>query len=129
MIEKKIKLPSNRNFGYVFCLVFLLISVWPILDNGQIRIWSSIITILFFILGSINSNLLTPLNKLWFKFGIFLGKIISPIVMMIIFFGIVTPIGLIMKLLKKDILNLKFNSNSSYWIKRINKKTSMKQRF
>ena len=129
MIEKKIKLPSNRNFGYVFCLVFLLISVWPILDNGQIRIWSSIITILFFILGSINSNLLTPLNKLWFKFGIFLGKIISPIVMMIIFYGIVTPIGLIMKLLKKDILNLKFNSNSSYWIKRINKKTSMKQRF
>tara|TARA_B100000131_G_scaffold304054_1_gene328684 strand:+ start:1358 stop:1747 length:390 start_codon:yes stop_codon:yes gene_type:complete len=129
VIEKKIKLPSNRNFGYVFCLVFLLISVWPILDNGQIRIWSSIITILFFILGSINSNLLTPLNKLWFKFGIFLGKIISPIVMMIIFFGIVTPIGLIMKLLKKDILNLKFNSNSSYWIKRINKKTSMKQRF
>ena len=129
MIEKKIKLPSNRNFGYVFCLVFLLISVWPMLDNGQIRIWSSIITILFFILGTINSNLLTPLNKLWFKFGIFLGKIISPIVMMIIFFGIVTPIGLIMKLLKKDILNLKFNSNSSYWIKRINKKTSMKQRF
>ena len=99
------------------------------LDNGQIRIWSLIITILFFLLGTINSNLLTPLNKLWFKFGIFLGKIVSPIVMMIIFFGIVTPIGLVMRLLNKDILNLKFNNSSSYWIKRINKKTSMKQRF
>ena len=129
MIDKKIKLPTNRNFGYVFSGVFLIISLWPLLNNGQIRVWSSIIVIIFFILGTMNSSLLTPFNKLWFKFGIFLGKIVSPLVMMIIFFVIMTPIGLFMKLLKKDILNLKYNKNSSYWIKRTNKKTSMKQRF
>ncbi len=129
MIEKKIKLPSNRNFGYVFSVLFLIITIWPLINGGQIRIWSLIIMIIFFILGTINSKLLHPLNILWFKFGIFLGKIVSPFVMMIIFFGIVTPIGLFMKLLKKDILHLKYNKNSSYWIKRINKKTSMKQRF
>ncbi len=129
MIDKKIKLPTNRNFGYVFSCVFLAISLWPLLNNGQIRVWSSIIMIIFFILGTMNSSLLTPFNKLWFKFGIFLGKIVSPLVMMIIFFVIMTPIGVFMKLLKKDILNLKYNKSSSYWIKRTNKKTSMKQRF
>ena len=80
-------------------------------------------------LGLINSKILTPLNKLWFKFGIFLGKIISPIVMMIIFFMVVTPTGLIMRLFKKDLLNLKFNNNESYWIKKTGPKSKMKNQF
>ena len=124
-----IKIPSNRNFAFVFASVFLIIALWPILNNGEIRIWSILISIIFISLGILNSKLLTPFNKMWFKLGIYLGKFVSPLVMMIIFFLIVTPIGFIMKIIRKDILNLKFNKSLSYWIKRENKKTSMKQRF
>ena len=124
-----IKISSNRSFGIVFFVVFLLIAFYPLLKNGEIRIWSLIISLGFLILGLINSKILTPLNKLWFKFGIFLGKIISPIVMMIIFFMVVTPTGLIMRLFKKDLLNLKFNNNKSYWIKKTGPKSKMKNQF
>tara|TARA_B100000131_G_scaffold321813_2_gene373842 strand:- start:1967 stop:2350 length:384 start_codon:yes stop_codon:yes gene_type:complete len=124
-----LKIPSNRNFAFVFASVFLIIALWPILNNGDIRIWSILISIIFISLGILNSKLLTPFNKMWFKLGIYLGKFVSPIVMMIIFFFIVTPIGFVMKIIRKDILNLKFNKSLSYWIKRENKKTSMKQRF
>ena len=104
----EIKIGSNRNFGIVFFIVFLLIATYPLINYGEIRQWSLILSLIFLILGLINSKILTPLNKLWFKFGIFLGKIISPLVMGIIFFFVVTPIGFIMRLLSKDILNLKF---------------------
>jgi len=124
-----LKIPSNRNFAYVFATVFFIIALWPILNGEQIRIWSILISIIFVILGIFNSKLLSPFNKMWFKLGIYLGKFISPLVMMIIFFIIVTPIGFVMKFIRKDILNLKFNKGLSYWIKRENKKTSMKQRF
>mgnify|MGYP001243521008 CR=1 FL=1 len=124
-----LKIPSNRNFAFVFASVFLIIALWPILNNGEIRIWSILISIIFISLGILNSKLLTPFNKMWFKLGIYLGKFVSPLVMMIIFFLIVTPIGFVMKIIRKDILNLKFNKSLSYWIKRENKKTSMKQRF
>ena len=129
MKNKKIKISSNRSFGLVFCIVFLIIAVWPLNYNGEIRIWSLLISVIFLILGLINSNFLTPLNKLWFKFGIFLGKIVSPTIMGIIFFMVVTPIGLIMKLLKKDLLNIKFNKNSSYWIEKTEPKSKMKNQF
>ena len=128
-MEKNIKLPSNRNFGVFFFIVFLLISLWPLLTNNEIRIWSLAISLIFLILGLINSNLLNPLNKAWFKFGILLGTIISPIVMGIIFFLVITPTGIIMKALKKDILNLKKNSNNTYWIKKENSNSSMKNQF
>ena len=85
--------------------------------------------ILFLILGLLNSKILTPLNKVWFKFGILLGKIVSPIVMGIIFFLVVTPIGLLMRIFKKDLLNLKFNKNNSYWIKKTEPKSKMKNQF
>ena len=124
-----LKIPSNRNFAFVFASVFLIIALWPILNNGEIRIWSILISIIFISLGILNSKLLTPFNKMWFKLGIYLGKFVSPLVMMIIFFLIVTPIGFVMKIIRKDILNLKFNKSLSYWIKREKKKTSMKQRF
>ena len=128
-MQKNIKLPSNRNFGIVFFIVFLIIALWPILKQNEIRIWSLIISFIFFVLGLINSRLLTPLNKLWFKFGIFLGNIISPIVMGIVFFLVVTPTGLIMRFFRKDILKLKKNSNDTYWINKDNTNSSMRNQF
>ena len=120
---------SNKSFGIVFFIVSLLIGLYPLLNNESIRLWSIATSFIFLFLGLINSKILTPLNKLWFKFGIFLGKIISPIVMMIIFFMVVTPTGLIMRLFKKDLLNLKFNNNKSYWIKKTGPKSKMKNQF
>ena len=120
---------TNRNFGIVFCIFFLIIALWPVLSENQIRIWSVILSILFFVLGILNSNLLTPLNNMWFKFGILLGKVISPIIMAFVFFFIVFPTGLIMRLIKKDILNLKFNKKDTYWNNREKKKSSMKRQF
>ena len=108
----EIKISSNRNFGLVFFIVFLVIAIYPLINSSEVRFWSLIISILFLILGLINSKLLTPFNKVWFKFGIFLGKIISPIIMGIIFFCVVTPIGFIMRLLSKDLLNLQYNNEN-----------------
>jgi len=126
----KIKIGSNRNFGLVFFFVFLVISLWPLMHDGSIRIWSIIIALNFLILGLINSNLLTPLNKLWFKFGIALGAVIAPIVMSIIFFLAITPIGLLMKILGKDLLNKKINKEkNTYWIKRDVPVGTMKRQF
>ena len=125
---KKNILPSNRNFGIVFTIVFLIISFWPILKGGDARYWSLIISFIFFILALINSKILTPLNKTWMKFGRLLGKVVSPIVMGFIFFFVVTPIGLIMRLFRKDLLNLKKNNKKSYWIER-KSKSEMKNQF
>ena len=125
----EIKISSNRSFGIVFFIVFLIIAIYPIFKSEDIRLWSLVISIIFLILGLINSNFLAPLNKLWFKFGIFLGKIISPIIMGIIFFLVVTPIGFIMRLSGKDLLNLKYNKNKSYWIEKTGPKSKMKNQF
>ena len=124
-----IKISSNRNFGIVFFIVFLLIALYPLIYSEEIRIWSILISLIFLILGLINSKILSPLNKLWFKFGILLGKIISPLVMGIIFFLVVTPIGILMKILKKDLLSLKYNKNKSYWIEKSGPKSKMKNQF
>ena len=126
----KIKISSNRSFGLVFFIVFLVISLWPFIHEGQIRIWSAIISIVFLILGLMNSKLLTPLNRLWFKFGMFLGAIIAPVVMGIIFFLVVTPTGFLMRIMGKDLLRRKYDkSNKSYWIKRDRSSSTMKQQF
>jgi len=124
-----IKIGSNRSFGIVFFIVFLLIAIYPLINNEGLRIWSIIIAIFFLILGLINSKVLTPFNKLWFKFGLLLGKIISPIIMGIIFFLVVTPIAFIMRTIGKDLLNLKFNKNKSYWIEKTGPKSKMKNQF
>ena len=128
-MKKKIKLPTNKNFGIVFFIVFLLIALWPLLNENEIRIWSLLISFIFLALGLINSNLLTPLNKIWIKFGIFLGNFVAPIVMGIIFFLVVTPTSIIMKILGKDLLNLKKNNNDSYWIQKDNQNSKMKNQF
>ena len=124
-----VKISSNRSFGIVFFVVFLLIALYPLTYAGEIRIWSLIISIIFLILGLLNSKILAPLNKIWFKFGILLGKIVSPLIMGIIFFLVVTPIGFIMRLLGKDVLNLKYNKNKSYWIEKNGPKSKMKNQF
>ena len=124
-----IKIGSNRSFGIVFFVVFLIIATYPLINGDELRLWSLIISIIFLFLGLINSKILNPFNKLWFKFGIFLGKIISPLVMGIIFFLVVTPIGLLMRLLNKDLLNLRFNNNGSYWIEKTEPKSKMKNQF
>ena len=121
--------PSNKNFGIVFFIVFLLVAFYPLTFNGEIKIWSLLISLIFLLLGIINSKILTPLNKTWYKFGIILGKIVSPIIMGIIFFLVVTPIGLIMRVFKKDILNLKYNNDKTYWVKKNGQKSKMKNQF
>ena len=124
-----VKISSNRSFGIVFFVVFLLLALYPLTYGGEIRIWSLILSIIFLILGLLNSKILAPLNKIWFKFGMLLGKIVSPLIMGIIFFLVVTPIGLIMRLLGKDVLNLKYNKNKSYWIEKNGPKSKMKNQF
>ena len=125
----EIKISSNRSFGIVFFIVFLLIALYPLLKDNDLRIWSLVISFIFLILGLINSKILTPLNKLWFKFGLLLGKFISPLIMGIIFFIVVTPIGIIMRLLKKDLLNLKYNKKETYWVDKTGPKSKMKNQF
>ena len=128
--DSKIKISSNRSFGLVFFIVFLIVALWPLKYEEDIRLWSLVLSIIFFILGILNSQLLTPLNKLWFKFGMFLGLIVSPIVMGIVYFLVVTPIGIFMRLLGKDLLKTsKAKNASTYWIKRIKKQSTMKKQF
>ncbi len=124
-----IKISSNRSFGIVFFIVFLIIALYPLISNQDLRLWSLVISLIFLVLGLLNSKILTPLNKLWFRFGIFLGKLIAPLIMGIIFFLVVTPIGYLMRLLGKDVLNLKYNKNKSYWIEKDGPKSKMKNQF
>ena len=125
----KPKIGSNRSFGIVFFIVFLIISLWPLLSSNEIRIWSLIVSIIFLTLGLINSKILTPLNKLWFKFGIFLGNIISPIVMGIIYFVVITPIAFLLMVFKKDVLSLKKTKKVSYWKNKEKYNSSMRNQF
>ena len=128
--NSKIKINSNRSFGIVFFFVFVIVSLWPLINENSLRVWSIFVAIIFLILGLMNSKLLTPLNLLWFKFGKLLGFIIAPIVMGIVFFVVITPTGLIMKIIGKDLLNNKYNNKiKSYWINRGKLKSTMKQQF
>ena len=124
-----IKISSNRSFGLVFFVVFLLISIYPFLHGQNLRFWSLIVAIIFLALGLLNSKILTPLNKIWFKFGLLLGSIVSPVIMSIIFFFVVTPISFVMKIIGKDILNLELNNNNTYWVEKSGPKSKMKNQF
>ena len=124
-----IKIGSTRSFGIVFFILFLLIALYPTINSEGIRMWSVILSLIFLVLGLLDSKILTPLNKIWFKFGILLGRIVSPFIMGIIFFFVVTPIGLLMRILGKDLLNLKYNKNKTYWIEKTGPKSKMKNQF
>ena len=125
----EIKISSNRSFGTVFFIVFLLIALYPLLKGNDLRIWSLLISFIFLALGLLNSKILNPLNSLWQKFGLLLNKVMSPLIMGLIFFFIVTPIGILMRILKKDLLNLKFNKKETYWIDKSGPKSKMKNQF
>lgn len=123
-----IKRKNNITFGILFFIFFLIVGLYPLISNEPIRIWSIIVSLVFLTVTIIKPNLFTFLNKLWIKFGILLGKIISPIVMGLVFFFVVTPIGIFVKILKKDVMGLKRGA-SSYWINREDKVQSMKKQF
>ena len=126
---KNNKISSNRNFGVVFFIFFMIISLFPLFKDGNVRVWALVVAIIFLILGLLNSSVLSPLNKIWFKFGILLGNFISPIIMGLVFFIVVTPTSFIMKVFGKDLLNLKKNNKKSYWIERSKIKSKMKNQF
>ena len=129
MKNSNIKIGTNKSFGIVFFLFFLIVSLFPLFKNENIRVWSLIIAIIFLILGLLNSTILSPLNKVWFKFGIALGNFVSPIVMGLVFFIVVTPISIIMRVLKKDLLNLEKGNKKTYWIERSKIESKMKNQF
>ena len=130
MEKASVKISSNRSFGLLFFIVFLAISLWPLKSQEDLRLWAFILALIFFVLGILNSKFLTPLNKLWMKFGIFLGSIISPFVMGVVFFMVVTPVGLIMRFLGKDLLRInKSKFVSTYWISREKQNSTMKKQF
>ena len=128
-MKKKFEIGSNRSFGIVFFLVFLIIGLFPLKNGEDSNHFLIIISLIFLFLGIINSNFLTPLNKIWFRFGIILGHIISPIIMGLIFFMVVTPIGFLLRIFSKDVLNLKKNNNKSYWIIKSKINSSLKDQF
>ena len=129
IVDKKNKINSDKSFGLVFVVVFLIIALWPLLNGNEIRIWSICVSLIFLFLTIIKSPILTPLNKIWNKFGLLLGIIISPLVMAAVFFLVVTPTAYIMRLRRKDLLNKLYSNKPSYWIKRDRKITSMKKQF
>ena len=120
---------SRRSFGILFFIVFLIIGLWPLYHSDPIRLWSIIVAVIFLILGLLNSRILSPFNKAWIKFGELLGKIIAPIVMLTVFFVILTPLSLVVRIFKKDLLKVKYSEEKSYWIKREKNIGSMKKQF
>ncbi len=126
----KIKPSSERNFGLIFSIVFVIIGLYPLWLGKNIHLWACIIALIFLFFAIFLPKLLMLPNKLWLKLGLFLGSIVSPIIMGMIFFFTVTPTGIIMRLLGKDILNQKINKTiKSYWIKRIKTVSLMKNQF
>tara|TARA_B100000029_G_scaffold64282_1_gene57562 strand:- start:104 stop:493 length:390 start_codon:yes stop_codon:yes gene_type:complete len=127
----KIKKESpNRTFGIVFAIVFLIIAFWTFRGNFEdIKKIPLFISLVFLVLGLLNSKLLTPLNKIWLKLGEKIGKVIAPIVMGIVYFLVLTPISLLIRMLGKDLLKIKFSQANSYWIEREKDITSMKKQF
>ena len=124
------KIASNRSFGFLFFIVFLAISLWPLKSQEDLRLWAFILSSIFLVLGILNSKFLTPLNKLWLKFGFFLGSIVSPVLMGVVFFLVITPVGLFMRFLGKDLLRIsKSEFVSTYWISREKQNSTMKKQF
>ena len=128
-MEKNIKIGSNRSFGVIFFIIFLIISLWPLLNGNGVRIWAVSISLIFLILGVLNSKILTPLNKIWFKFGILLGNFVAPVIMGVIYFLIVTPTGILVRFFNKDLLYLKKNNKNTYWIEKNDKNNNMRNQF
>tara|TARA_B100000575_G_C23076450_1_gene620051 strand:- start:890 stop:1270 length:381 start_codon:yes stop_codon:yes gene_type:complete len=121
---------QNRSFGLLFFIVFLAFALWPLTKRGEINLYLISIASIFLILGLLNSKILSPLNKAWIKLGEILGRIIAPIIMAIVYFLVLTPISLLVRLFGKDLIGMKFsNQQKSYWIKRKKQLGSMDKQF
>ena len=121
---------SNRSFGLLFFIVFLIIGLWPLKNGDNLNLYFSVTSLIFLILGLLNSKLLSPLNKAWIKFGEILGLIIAPIVMAFVYFIFLTPVSLVVRVFGKDLLRVKFNKKiDSYWIKRKKNLSPMNKQF
>lgn len=126
----EVKMGSERGFGLVFFGFFMIVAAFPMLSGGQPRIWAGAIGLVFAALAVLKPSVLAPLNRLWFRFGLLLGKIVAPVVLSILFFLTVVPTGAIMRLLGKDLLRMKLDrSASSYWIERETPVGSMRNQF
>ena len=124
------KKPSEKSFGVIFSIVFLIVSLYPLINSESLRIWALFVSTIFFLLAFVAPKVLVLPNKLWFKFGLLLGSIIAPIVMAMIYFITVLPTGIAMRLLDKDLLKQKLDKNAkSYWIERTEPMGSMKNQF
>ena len=124
------KKSSEKSFGILFGVVFIIISVWPLFYSNSLRVWSLILAIIFFLITFLKPSLLKPFNNAWIKLGELLGRIIAPIMMAIVYFLILTPISLLVRLLGKDLIGMKFNNDiKSYWIKRKKHLGSMDKQF
>lgn len=130
MDNNKIKISSNKSFAIVFSVVFLIIGLYPLIDNEGLRYWSLFLSLILLLLGFNNSILLTPLNLIWFKLGILLGKIFAPVIMGLIYFVVVYPTNLLLKIFKNNYMGIKFNKKmETYWVNVEKNKTSMKDQF
>jgi hypothetical protein len=129
MKTKNIKTGSDRSFGILFTIIFLIIGLWPLLNNENIKFLPIIISVIFLLLTAIKSKILTPLNKAWIKLGLILGKFFTPIVLGLIFFVTVLPTGIIMRIMGRDILSLKKNKLKTYWISKVKTQSTMKDQF
>ena len=124
------KKSSNRSFGILFFLVFLGFGLWPLTKEMSPNIYLIIISVVFLVLGLLNSKLLSPLNEIWIKFGEILGRIIAPLIMALVYFLILTPISLLVRAFGKDLLGLKYlKQQNSYWIKRKKEIGTMDKQF
>lgn len=129
-MDKKIKISSNKSFAVVFSLVFLIVGLFPLINNEGLRYWSLFLSLVLLILGFRNSIILTPLNFIWFKFGILLGKIFAPVVMGFVYFLVVYPTNLLLKFFKNNHMGVKYNKDMvSYWVNVENNKSNMKDQF
>tara|TARA_B100000965_G_scaffold357404_1_gene336095 strand:+ start:582 stop:971 length:390 start_codon:yes stop_codon:yes gene_type:complete len=129
MNNNKLKIGSNKNFGIVFSIFFLLLTIYFYLNDKNLNIYLLITSLIFLILGLKNSIILTPLKRIWFKFGLYLGNFVSPVIMGIIFFGVVTPTSILVKIFGKDLLKLRKSNNKTYWLKKDNSNSRMKNQF
>jgi hypothetical protein len=115
----EVSVGSDRKFGITFAVVFALIGLFPLVVGGRIRLWALAIALLFLVVALLRPPLLHRLNIFWFKFGMLLSRIVSPIVTGLIFFVAVVPIALVMRALGKDMLGRKFDRNATtYWVSR-----------
>ena len=129
MNNKNLKISTNKSFAYVFAVVFIIIGIYSLLNNEDPRYWSLIVSLILLILGYKNSLILTPFNSIWFKFGLLLGSVFAPIIMSLVYFLVVYPTNLFLKVFKKNQMGIKYNGNiKTYWVEAKNN-NNMKDQF